>query len=123
MALFLGIQEYIALDANNIALVFDTGNSVSISGNIFLYPLKAIQYYIIIARDSIFILRLPILVGSARLLSEFSFGSGRDNMLSCKSYITGTDASNDMVNIVTSRACFPVMDSMLLHIGMSMTYL
>ena len=31
MALFRGIQEYIALDANNITLVFD-------SGNIFLYP-------------------------------------------------------------------------------------
>ena len=46
MALFWGIQEYIALDANNISLVF--GNIVSISGNIFLYPLKAIQYYIII---------------------------------------------------------------------------
>ena len=31
MALFRGIQEYIALDANNI---------VNISGNIFLYPLQ-----------------------------------------------------------------------------------
>ena len=41
MALFRGIQEYIALDANNIARVED-------SGNIFLYPLKAIQYYVII---------------------------------------------------------------------------
>ena len=38
MALFRGIQEYIALDANNIALVFDSGNIVNISGNIFLYP-------------------------------------------------------------------------------------
>ena len=38
MALFLGIQEYIVLDANNIALVFNSGNIVSISGNIFLYP-------------------------------------------------------------------------------------
>ena len=38
MSLFRGIQEYIALDANNIALVFDSGNIVSISGNIFLYP-------------------------------------------------------------------------------------
>ena len=38
MALFRGIQEYIALDVNNIALVFDSGNIVSISGNIFLYP-------------------------------------------------------------------------------------
>ena len=37
MALFGGIQEYIALDANNIALVFDSGNIVSISV-IFLYP-------------------------------------------------------------------------------------
>ena len=35
---FRGIQEYIALDANNIALFFDSGNIVSISGNIFLYP-------------------------------------------------------------------------------------
>ena len=34
MALFRGIQEYIALDANNITLVFDSGNIV----NIFLYP-------------------------------------------------------------------------------------
>ena len=46
MALFRGIQEYIALDANNITLIFDSGNIVNISGNIFLYPLKAIQYYI-----------------------------------------------------------------------------
>ena len=38
MALFRGIQEYIALDANTITLVFDSGNSVNISGNIFLYP-------------------------------------------------------------------------------------
>ena len=38
MALFREIQEYIALDTNNIALVFDSGNIVSISGNIFLYP-------------------------------------------------------------------------------------
>ena len=40
MALFRGIQEYIALDANNITLVFDivNGNIVNISGNIFLYP-------------------------------------------------------------------------------------
>ena len=38
MALFRGIQEYIALDANNITLVFDLGNIVNISGNIFLYP-------------------------------------------------------------------------------------
>ena len=52
------IQEYIALDANNITLVFDSGNIVNISvvnniarvedegnivsieGNIFLYPPK-----------------------------------------------------------------------------------
>ena len=38
MALFRGIQEYIALDANNITLIFDSGNIVNISGNIFLYP-------------------------------------------------------------------------------------
>ena len=38
MALFRGIQEYIALDANNITLVFDSGNIVNILGNIFLYP-------------------------------------------------------------------------------------
>ena len=38
MALFRGIQEYIALDANNFTLVFDSGNIVNISGNIFLYP-------------------------------------------------------------------------------------
>ena len=38
MALFRGIQEYIALYANNITLVFDSGNIVNISGNIFLYP-------------------------------------------------------------------------------------
>ena len=35
-----GIKEYIARDANNIALVFNSGNIVSISGNIFLYPPK-----------------------------------------------------------------------------------
>ena len=39
MALFRGIQEYIALDANNIARVKNEGNIVSIEGNIFLYPL------------------------------------------------------------------------------------
>ena len=38
MALFRGIQEYIALHANNIARVLNSGNIVSISGNIFLYP-------------------------------------------------------------------------------------
>ena len=38
MALFRGIREYLALDANNITLVFDSGNIVNISGNIFLYP-------------------------------------------------------------------------------------
>ena len=38
MAFFRGIQEYIALDANNITLDFDSGNIVNISGNIFLYP-------------------------------------------------------------------------------------
>ena len=40
MALFRGIQEYIALDGNNITLVFDSGNIVNISGNKFLYPLQ-----------------------------------------------------------------------------------
>ena len=38
MALFQWIQEYIVLDANNITLVFNSGNIVNISGNIFLYP-------------------------------------------------------------------------------------
>ena len=38
MALFRGIQEYIDQNANNIAQVKDSGNIVSISGNIFLYP-------------------------------------------------------------------------------------
>ena len=37
MVLFRGIQEYIAFDANKITLVFDSGNIVYISGNIFLY--------------------------------------------------------------------------------------
>ena len=38
---------YISLNANNIALVFDSDNIVNISGNIFsCIPLKAIQYYI-----------------------------------------------------------------------------
>ena len=40
-----GIQEYIARDVNNIARVEDEGNIVSIEGNIFLYPERAIQYY------------------------------------------------------------------------------
>ena len=38
MALLRVIQEYITLDANNITLVFDSGNIVNISGNINLYP-------------------------------------------------------------------------------------
>ena len=38
MALFREIQEYIALDANSITLLFDSGNIANISGNIFLYP-------------------------------------------------------------------------------------
>ena len=44
---FWGIQDYFALDANNITLVFDSGNIVSISGNIFLYPPQGhpISYY------------------------------------------------------------------------------
>ena len=37
MALFRGIQKYIALDGNNNARVEDEGNIVSIEGNIFLY--------------------------------------------------------------------------------------
>ena len=40
MALFQGIQEYIARDVNNIARVDEEGNIVNIEGNIFLYPLK-----------------------------------------------------------------------------------
>ena len=40
MALFRGIQEYIARDVNNIARVEDKGNIVSIEGNVFLYPPK-----------------------------------------------------------------------------------
>ena len=35
-----GLQEYIARDVNNIALVEDVGNIVSIEGNIFLYSPK-----------------------------------------------------------------------------------
>ena len=35
-----GIQENIVRDANNIACVEDEGNTVSIEGNIFLYPPK-----------------------------------------------------------------------------------
>ena len=45
MALFRGIQEYIALDANNITLVFD----LLLLASRAIYsciPLKAIQYYI-----------------------------------------------------------------------------
>ena len=41
MALFRGgggVQEYIALDAYNITLAFDSGNIVSISDNILLFP-------------------------------------------------------------------------------------
>ena len=42
MALFRGIQEYIALDTNNIVIkkyiARDANNIVSISGNIFFYP-------------------------------------------------------------------------------------
>ena len=38
MALFRGIQEYVALDAYTITLTFDSDNILSISGNIFLYP-------------------------------------------------------------------------------------
>ena len=44
MALFRGIQEYIALDANNITLVLLL-SSLAIYSCI---PLKAIQYYIIV---------------------------------------------------------------------------
>ena len=40
MTLFRRIQGYIALDDNNITLVYDSGNIVNISGNIFLYPLQ-----------------------------------------------------------------------------------
>ena len=45
MAFFRGIQEYIALDANNITLIFDSANIVYISGNIFLYPPQGHPYY------------------------------------------------------------------------------
>ena len=40
MALFRGIHEHIARDANNITRVEDEGNIVSISGNILLYKPK-----------------------------------------------------------------------------------
>ena len=48
-----GIREYIAQDANNIALT-DSGNIVSISGNISLYPPKK-------SHPIIFLLYLTIL--------------------------------------------------------------
>ena len=48
MALFRGIPEYIALDANNITLVFDSGNILTSLAIYSCIPLKAIQYYIII---------------------------------------------------------------------------
>ena len=60
MALFRGIQEYIALDANNITLVFDSGNIVNISGNIFLYspqghPILYNYKYILRLRKHLFV--------------------------------------------------------------------
>ena len=48
MAIFLGIQEYIALNVNNIARVQVLLASRAIYSCI---PLKAIQYYIIIKYD------------------------------------------------------------------------
>ena len=59
MALFRGIQEYIALDANNITLVFDSGNIVNISGNIFLYPPLGhpiLYKYFILIHNVVFVL-------------------------------------------------------------------
>ena len=43
-----GTQEYIARDANNIALVFDLGNIVSIEGNVLVSPEKEPSNTIII---------------------------------------------------------------------------
>ena len=67
MALFRGIQEYIALDANNITLVFDSGNIVNISGNIFLYPSQGhpILYKCLNPRDLMMILRGMVLAMTA----------------------------------------------------------
>ena len=53
MALFRGIQEYIARDANNITLVFDSGNILSSRAIYSCIHLKAIQYYIIICEKHV----------------------------------------------------------------------
>ena len=56
MALFRGIHEYIARDANNIARVEDDGNIVSIEGNIFLYtPEKEPSNIIVIIHKSLLV--------------------------------------------------------------------
>ena len=80
MALFRGIQEYIALDANNITLVFDSGNIVNISGNIFLYPPQGhpilYNYYFIVYQTGP--TKLPKAKTDSRLSSNlwpcFTFG-------------------------------------------------
>ena len=61
MALFWGIQEYNALDANNITLIFDSGNVVNISGNKYLYPPQGHPIYINIPLILIFHTSAPVL--------------------------------------------------------------
>ena len=46
MVLFRGIQEYIALDANNITLFFDSDFLLTSLAIYSCIPLKAIQYHI-----------------------------------------------------------------------------
>ena len=79
MALFRGIQEYIALDVNNITLVFDSGNIVNISGNIFLYPPQGhpISYNYSCER--------VLVLGAGRLISLPGYGLlSRFSNLSCE---------------------------------------
>ena len=83
MALFWGIQEYIALDANNITLVFDSGNIVNISGNIFLYPPQG--HPILYNYSSLFISVYSSVDGqSVGLVGTFGHSWGTDTGLPVK---------------------------------------
>ena len=75
MALFRGIQEYIALVANNITLIFDSGNIDTISGNILLYPPQGhpILYNYFIPVLSCSYLFVFLLTGLALRMSTHSY--------------------------------------------------
>ena len=83
MALFRGIQEYIARDANNIARVFDSGNIVSIEGNIFLYPPKKSHPILLLLYIGLCVSSYYLTIVSDCQLSFFLFTNSAYRVCAC----------------------------------------